>query len=98
SLPAECTNSVVAGCVQASFAQRAMLSSVEARMSYAPKSSGKPVHDQRPLASGSAGSVLEWENEGDHVVVRRAARYSSVDIHDAVFQKPPSAKSSEDLK
>jgi len=56
-----------------------------------------PAEIRRKLGVGP-GSVLEWEGEGDHVVVRRAARYSSVDIHDAVFQKPPTAKSSEDLK
>ncbi len=35
------------------------------------------------------GSVLEWDEEGDRVVVRRAGRYSSEDIHRALFSKTP---------
>ena len=33
------------------------------------------------------GSVLEWNDEGDRVVVRKAGRYSSEDIHHALFRK-----------
>lgn len=38
------------------------------------------------------GSILEWDEEGDKVVVRRSGRYSSEDIHRAMFpkQKPAS--------
>lgn len=32
------------------------------------------------------GSVLEWEEKGGEVVVRRAGRYSSADVHAAVFE------------
>ena len=31
------------------------------------------------------GSVLEWNEEDEKIVVRRSARYSSEDIHRAVF-------------
>ena len=31
------------------------------------------------------GSVLEWDEEGDAVVVRKAGRYTSEDIHRAIF-------------
>ncbi len=31
------------------------------------------------------GAVIEWEVEGDYIVVRRAVKYSSLDIHQAVF-------------
>lgn len=31
------------------------------------------------------GSILEWDAEGEQVVVRRATKYSSEDIHQAVF-------------
>ncbi|MBE3109838.1 MAG: AbrB/MazE/SpoVT family DNA-binding domain-containing protein [Acidobacteria bacterium] len=31
------------------------------------------------------GSLLEWNEEGPDVVVRRAGRYSSVEIHRALF-------------
>jgi antitoxin PrlF len=31
------------------------------------------------------GSVLEWDEQNDQVVVRRAGRYTSKDIHGALF-------------
>jgi len=31
------------------------------------------------------GSVLEWDEEDEDIVVRRAARYTSEDIHRVVF-------------
>src|SRR5437762_1879858 len=34
------------------------------------------------------GAVIEWDAEGDKILVRRAGRYSSSDIHAAVFVKP----------
>jgi antitoxin PrlF len=33
------------------------------------------------------GSVLEWDAEGGQIVVRRSARYSSEDVHSAVFAR-----------
>ena len=45
------------------------------------------------------GSVLEWDAEGDRVVVRRAHRYDSADLHAALFPEgPPIAKSLDELK
>lgn len=44
------------------------------------------------------GSVLEWDAEGDTIVVRKAGRYSSDDIHRVLFPRPPAARSLEDLK
>ena len=35
------------------------------------------------------GSVLEWDEDGDRVVVRKAGRHSSEDIHRALFAKMP---------
>ncbi len=43
-----------------------------------------PVEVRRKLGIGP-GSVLEWEEEGDSVVVRKAGRYTSEDIHRAIF-------------
>lgn len=43
-----------------------------------------PADVRRRLGIGP-GSVLEWEAEGDRIVVRRAARFSSDDIHQALF-------------
>ena len=41
----------------------------------------------------SAGTLLEWHEEQGLVSVRRAGRYTSQDIHDALFgEHPPSPK------
>jgi antitoxin PrlF len=56
-----------------------------------------PAEIRRKLGVGP-GSVLEWEDQGDRVVVRRAGRYSSEEIHRAVFAKTPKAKTSDELK
>ncbi len=51
-----------------------------------------PVEVRRKLGIGP-GSVLEWEEEGDVVVVRKARRYTSEDIHRAIFpQGTPASK------
>lgn len=44
------------------------------------------------------GSVLEWDEEGDRVVVRKAGRYSSEDIHRVLFSKTPQRRTIEDMK
>ena len=43
-----------------------------------------PSDVRRKLGIGP-GSVLEWDEEGDKIVVRRLARFSSEDIHRALF-------------
>jgi SOS-response transcriptional repressor LexA len=41
---------------------------------------------------------LEWDEEGDAVVVRKAGRYSSEDIHRAIFpQEKPAVKKLEEF-
>jgi AbrB family looped-hinge helix DNA binding protein len=49
-----------------------------------------PVEVRRKLGIGP-GSVLEWEEEGDVVVVRKAGRYTSEDIHRAIFTEGTTA-------
>ena len=44
------------------------------------------------------GSVLEWDEDGDRVVVRKAGRYSSEDIHRALFLKTPRRRTVEEIK
>ena len=39
------------------------------------------------------GSKIEWCEVGDDVIVRRASKYSSRDIHEAVFDTPPQRRS-----
>jgi antitoxin PrlF len=56
-----------------------------------------PAEIRKKLGVGP-GAVLEWDEENGQVVVRRAGRYSSEDIHRALFRKPPETKSLHDLK
>jgi AbrB family looped-hinge helix DNA binding protein len=56
-----------------------------------------PAEVRRKLGIGP-GSVLEWEEEGDTVVVRKAGRYTSEDIHRAIFAKrTPASKKVEEF-
>jgi antitoxin PrlF len=49
-----------------------------------------PAEVRKKLGVGP-GSVLEWDEQGDQIVVRRAGRYTSEDVHQALFpQKRPS--------
>lgn len=43
-----------------------------------------PAEVRKKLGIGP-GSLLEWDEENDRIVVRRAGRYSSVDLHEAIF-------------
>jgi AbrB family looped-hinge helix DNA binding protein len=57
-----------------------------------------PAEVRRRLGVGP-GSVLEWDEHGDHVIVRRVGRYSSEEIHAAVFgHKPTRPKTLTELK
>ena len=45
------------------------------------------------------GSVLEWDEDGDKIVVRRSARFSSEDIHRALFAgRTPKSKTLTEMK
>lgn len=44
------------------------------------------------------GSVLEWDEDGDQVIVRKAGRYSSEDIHRVLFSRTPRTRSLDELK
>ena len=57
-----------------------------------------PAEVRRRLGVGP-GSVIEWESEGDVVRVRRSRRYSSADVHAALFPEGrPPERSLRDLK
>jgi len=57
-----------------------------------------PAEVRRKLGIGP-GSVLEWDQEGDQVVVRRAGRYSFADLHQALFPNgPPKSRTVEEMK
>jgi AbrB family looped-hinge helix DNA binding protein len=57
-----------------------------------------PAEVRKKLGVGP-GSVLEWEEKDGEIVVRRAGRFSSEDIHRALFPKgPPKPKTLKELK
>jgi AbrB family looped-hinge helix DNA binding protein len=57
-----------------------------------------PKDVRRKLGVGP-GSILEWDEDGGQIVVRRSARFSSEDIHRAVFAGKASApRTVEDMK
>ena len=55
--------------------------------------------DVRQKLGVGPGSLLEWDEEGDKIVVRRAGRFSSEDIHRAVFgARRPEPRTLEEMK
>ena len=57
-----------------------------------------PVDVRRRLGIGP-GSVLEWEEDGDKTVIRRAGRFSSEDIHRVLFgTRTPKTRSVDEMK
>jgi antitoxin PrlF len=56
-----------------------------------------PARVRRKLGIGP-GSVLEWDEEGEKVVVRRAGRHTSEEIHRSLFKMPPKPRTLEELK
>jgi antitoxin PrlF len=57
-----------------------------------------PAEIRRRLGVGP-GSTLEWEEDGGAIVVRRAGRYCSEDVHRAVFPKRrPTPRTLDELK
>ena len=43
-----------------------------------------PIGIRRKLGIGP-GSILEWDEDGDQIIVRRSGRFTSEDIHRALF-------------
>jgi len=56
-----------------------------------------PVEVRRKLGVGP-GSVLEWDEQDDQVVVRRAGRYTPQDVHNALFPKKAPKGKPADVK
>ena len=57
-----------------------------------------PAEVRRKLGIGP-GSVLEWDEDGEKIVIRRVGRFSSADVHRALFPRgTPSARRMEDIK
>ena len=56
-----------------------------------------PAEVRRKLGIGP-GSVLEWDEVAGQVVLRRAGRYTSEDLHRALFPKgPPKPKTVKEM-
>jgi AbrB family looped-hinge helix DNA binding protein len=56
-----------------------------------------PSEVRRKLGVGP-GSILEWEEDGEKIVVRRAGRYTSEDVHKALFETAPEPRTLKELK
>jgi AbrB family looped-hinge helix DNA binding protein len=56
-----------------------------------------PAEVRRRLGVGP-GAVLEWDEEGGRVVVRRVGRYTSAEVHKALFRSVPEPKTLDELK
>jgi AbrB family looped-hinge helix DNA binding protein len=57
-----------------------------------------PIDIRRKLGIGP-GSILEWDEDGDQIVVRRSARFTSEDIHRSVFpERAPKSRTVDDMK
>ena len=56
-----------------------------------------PANVRRKLGIGP-GSVLEWDDEGEKIVVHRAGRYTSEDVHRSLFPTPPKPRTLAEMK
>lgn len=56
-----------------------------------------PAEVRRRLGVGP-GSVVEWDEEGDRIVVRRVGLYSFEDVHCALFPSPPKPRTTDEMK
>jgi AbrB family looped-hinge helix DNA binding protein len=56
-----------------------------------------PAEVRQRLGVGP-GSVLEWDEQDDQVVVRRAGRYTSEEVHRVLFPEGTPAGSPPDVK
>jgi len=57
-----------------------------------------PVDVRRKLGV-RPGSILEWDEEGDKIVVRRTGKFTFEDIHQAIFKgRTPKKHTLEDMK
>jgi AbrB family looped-hinge helix DNA binding protein len=44
------------------------------------------------------GSILEWDDDGENVLVRRVGSFTSADVHKALFRTPPKPKKLAEMK
>ena len=51
----------------------------------------------RQILGLGPGSKVEWRVRDDRVTVCRASKYTSEDIHDALFDAPPNPRTIDDM-
>jgi antitoxin PrlF len=56
-----------------------------------------PAEVRRKLGIGP-GSILEWDEDGNKMVVRRVGCHTSEDLHRALFPKPPKPRTLVEMK
>jgi len=56
-----------------------------------------PAAVRRKLGIGP-GATIEWHEEGEKIVVRRVGRFTSADVHAALFSEPPRRRSLAELR
>lgn len=44
------------------------------------------------------GAVIEWDEDGDRIIVRKAGRYTSEDVHRVLFRHRPKSRTTEEMK
>ncbi len=55
--------------------------------------------DVRKRLGVGPGSTIEWDEDGDQIVVRRVGKYTSLDIHKVLFPDgPPKRLSLKQIK
>jgi AbrB family looped-hinge helix DNA binding protein len=56
-----------------------------------------PAAVRRKLGIGP-GSTLEWHEQGESILVRRVGQFTSAEVHEAVFARPPKPRGLAELK
>lgn len=56
-----------------------------------------PAEIRKKLGLGP-GSVLEWDEKGGEVIVRKAGRYTSAEVHDVLFGAAQAPTADVDVK
>ena len=56
-----------------------------------------PAEVRRNLGIGP-GSLLEWDAQREKIVVRRVGRYTSEEVHRALFARTPRRRTLQELK
>lgn len=56
-----------------------------------------PAEVRKRLGLGP-GAVMEWETDGDAITIRRVGRFTSSELHAAIFPVAPKARTLAELK